>query len=65
VAVFISIAANAVRWREALVMLVGAILGGYGGANIGRRAPAGAIRIGTLLLSVGITLVFFVRAYLR
>jgi uncharacterized protein len=65
VAVFIFIAANAVRWREALVMLVGAILGGYGGANIGRRAPAGVIRIGTLLLSVGITLVFFVRAYLR
>jgi uncharacterized protein len=65
VAVFIFIAANAVRWREALVMLVGAILGGYGGANIGRRAPAGVIRIGTLLLSVGMTLVFFVRAYLR
>jgi uncharacterized protein len=65
VAVFIFIAANAVRWREALVMLVGAILGGYGGANIGRRAHAGVIRIGTLLLSVGITLVFFVRAYLR
>jgi uncharacterized protein len=65
VAVFIFIAANAVRWREALVMLAGAILGGYGGANIGRRAPAGVIRVGTLLLSVGITLVFFVRAYLR
>jgi uncharacterized membrane protein YfcA len=65
VAVFIFIAANAVRWREGLVMLLGAILGGYGGANIGRRAPAGVIRVGTLLLSVGITLVFFVRAYLR
>jgi uncharacterized membrane protein YfcA len=65
VAVFIFIAANAVRWREGLVMLVGAILGGFCGAHIGRRAPAGVIRIGTLLLSVGITLVFFVRAYLR
>jgi uncharacterized protein len=65
VAVFIFIAANAVRWREALVMLAGAIVGGYCGANIGRRAPAGVIRVGTLLLSVGITLVFFVRAYLR
>jgi uncharacterized membrane protein YfcA len=65
VAVFIFIAANAVRWREGLVMLFGAILGGYCGANIGRRAPAGVIRVGTLLLSVGITLVFFVRAYLR
>jgi uncharacterized membrane protein YfcA len=65
VAVFIFIAANAVRWREALVMLAGAIVGGYCGANIGRSAPAGIIRVGTLLLSVGITLVFFLRAYLR
>jgi uncharacterized protein len=65
VAVFIFIAAHAVRWREALVMLVGAIIGGVCGANIGRRAPAGAIRIGTLTLSVAITLGFFVRAYLK
>jgi uncharacterized protein len=65
VAVCIFIAANAVRWREALVMLVGAILGGYVGANIGRRAPARAVRVGTLLVSFGITLSFFARAYLR
>ena len=64
VAVLIFIAAGSVRWREALVMLVGAILGGYLGANIGRRAPAGVIRSGTLLLSVCITLAFFARAYL-
>jgi hypothetical protein len=63
VAVLIFIAAGAVRWREALVMLVGALLGGYCGALIGRRAPAGIVRAGTLLLSVGITLAFFVRAY--
>ena len=48
-----------------LIMLVGAIVGGICGANIVRRAPAGAIRIGTLVLSVGITLVFFARAYLK
>jgi uncharacterized membrane protein YfcA len=65
VAVFIFIAAHAVRWREALVMLVGAIIGGVCGANIGRRAPAGVIRVGTLTLSIGITLGFFVRAYLK
>jgi uncharacterized protein len=65
VAVFIFIAANAVRWREGVVMLVGAILGGYCGANIGRRAPAGMVRVATLLVAAGITLIFFVRAYLR
>jgi uncharacterized protein len=64
IAVLIFIAAQSVRWREALVMLAAAALGGYCGALIGRRAPAGIIRGGTLLLSVSITVVFFVRAYL-
>jgi uncharacterized protein len=64
VAVLIFIAAQSVRWREALVMLVTATLGGYCGALIGRRAPAAVVRIGTLLLSVSITLAFFARAYL-
>lgn len=65
VAVLIFIAAQAVRWREALVMLVAAALGGYVGALIGRRAPAGIIRAATLLLSVSMTLAFFVRAYFK
>jgi uncharacterized membrane protein YfcA len=65
VAVLIFIAARAVSWRETVVMLIAATIGGYLGAVVGRRAPAGAVRVGTLLVSVGITLVFFVRAYLR
>ena len=65
VAVFIFIAAHAVMWREGLVMLVGAVIGGICGANIGRRAPAGVIRVGTLVLSIAITLGFFARAYLN
>jgi uncharacterized membrane protein YfcA len=64
VAVLIFIAAGAVRWREGLVLLAAAILGAYCGSLIGRRAPAGAIRAVTVCLSVGITLAFFVRAYL-
>lgn len=46
-------------------MLAAATLGGYCGALIGRRAPAGIVRAGTLLVSVSITLLFFVRAYLK
>jgi uncharacterized membrane protein YfcA len=65
VAVLIFVAAGAVRWREGLVLLVAAILGAYCGSLIGRRAPAGAIRAVTVWLSVGITLAFFVRAYLK
>jgi uncharacterized membrane protein YfcA len=65
IAVLIFIAAQSVRWREALVMLAAATLGGYLGALIGRRAPAGVVRTGTLLVSVSITLAFFARAYLN
>jgi uncharacterized membrane protein YfcA len=63
VAVLIFILADAVHWRETIVMLLAAIVGGYGGAQIGRRAPANVVRAGTLFLTACITLVFFVRAY--
>ena len=63
VAVFAFIAADAVRWPETLAMLAGAIIGGYWGARIGRRAPPGIIRALTLLATGGITLAFFVKTY--
>lgn len=64
IAVLTFMLAHAVRWPETIVMLVAAIVGGYGGAQIGRRAPAKVIRAGTLLLTACITVVFFIRAYL-
>ena len=62
-AVLIFSFAHAVQWPETLIMLVAATAGGYGGALIGRRAPAPVIRAGTLLLTGCITITFFVRAY--
>ena len=62
-AVLIFIFAGAVQWRETLVMLVAAIVGGYGGALLGKRIPAPVIRAGTLLLTAFITVAFFMRAY--
>jgi uncharacterized membrane protein YfcA len=64
IAVLTFMLAHAVRWPETMVMLVAAIAGGYGGAQIGRRAPPQLIRALTLLLTAVITLVFFARAYL-
>jgi uncharacterized membrane protein YfcA len=63
VAVLAFIAAGAVRWPETLSMLAGAVAGGYGGAHLGRRAPAGTVRAVTLLATAGITLAFFVKTY--
>jgi hypothetical protein len=65
VAVLIFIAAGAVSWREGLILLVAALVGAYCGSLIGRRAPAGTVRVVTVWLSVGITVAFFLRAYLK
>jgi uncharacterized membrane protein YfcA len=62
IAVLIFISAGVVHWPETAVMLLAAMVGGYAGAHIGRRAPPRLIRAATLLLTVCITLAFFVRA---
>jgi uncharacterized membrane protein YfcA len=63
-AVLAFIVANAVRWPQTLVTLVGAIAGGYLGAHVGRRAPAQIVRTVTLLITSCITLAFFLKTYL-
>jgi uncharacterized membrane protein YfcA len=64
-AVVIFIAAHAVRWRETILLLIAATIGGYCGAEVGRRAPASVIRAGTLTVAGCITVLFFARAYLK
>jgi len=64
-AVLIFIVAHAVRWGDTVVMLVASSVGGYCGAQVGRRAPSQVIRAGTLLVASGITLLFFARVYLK
>jgi uncharacterized membrane protein YfcA len=63
IAALIFAVAHAVRWRETLVLLIGATLGGYCGAQLGRRASSSLVRAGTLLLAVCITSLFFVKTY--
>lgn len=64
VAVVAFICADAVRWPETLAMLTGAVIGGYGGARIGRHIPSDVTRAMTLFATGCITLVFFGKTYL-
>jgi uncharacterized membrane protein YfcA len=64
-AVLAFIGAGAVRWPETSLLLAGAILGGYGGARIGRRAPSHVVRAVTLVATWCITLAFFAKTYAR
>lgn len=52
-----------VRWWACLPMLLGAIMGGWLGALLGKRLPHGAVRAWTLIVTGATTVVFFMRAY--
>jgi uncharacterized membrane protein YfcA len=62
-AAIVFIATGLIVWPAALPMLVGAIVGGWAGARVGKLLPAGGVRAWTLLVSIGTTIVFFWRAY--
>ena len=52
-----------VAWAACGPMLVGAIVGGWAGAKLGKRLSPGAVRAWTLLVTAATTVVFFWRAY--
>jgi uncharacterized membrane protein YfcA len=60
-AVFCFVIAGKVWWTEALVMLAGAVLGGYFGARFGRKLHPRVVRSVVIAISVVATTVFFLR----
>ncbi len=63
IAVLCFIAAGEVWWPQTCAMLLGAAAGGFAGAWIGRRLPPKATRAVIILVTVGMTAVFFLRRY--
>jgi uncharacterized membrane protein YfcA len=59
------IIAGAVHWPQTLIMLVAGVIGGYGGARLGRVLPGPVVRALTIICAAAITVAFFVRAYAR
>ncbi len=57
------IVAGMVAWWACAPMLLGSILGGWGGAHVGKRLPASWIRVWTLLVTGATVVIFFWRAY--
>jgi hypothetical protein len=63
VAVICFVMANEVWWPQTLVLLAGALGGGYAGARIGQRLPVAVVQATIIAITVGMTLIFFRRAY--
>jgi uncharacterized protein len=62
-AALVFVAGGLVRWQACAPMLAGGIVGGWAGAGLGRRLPAGTVRGWTILVTAATTVVFFRRAY--
>lgn len=62
-AAFVFIGFAMVWWWACVPMLIGATVGGWLGALVGKRLSHRAVRVWTLLVTGGTTIVFFVRAY--
>nr|BBH94289.1 UPF0721 transmembrane protein [Thermogemmatispora argillosa] len=63
VAVITFTLAGAVFWPQALLMVVGAIIGGYGGAYYARKIDQRWVRLFVTLVGVAMTLYFFINIY--
>jgi uncharacterized membrane protein YfcA len=58
-AVVTFILARAVVWRQATLMIAGAILGGYGGARLAQKIPTRLVRGVVIGVGCFMTLYFF------
>jgi len=61
IAVVTFIVARAVYWPQALVIVAGAVLGGYFSAHYSQKLPPAWIRAFVLLVGAGMTAYFFLR----
>jgi uncharacterized membrane protein YfcA len=64
VAVVTFVVAGAIFWPQALLMIVGAVIGGYGGAYYARKIDQRWVRLFVILVGVGMTIYFFTTIYL-
>jgi len=63
IAVLFFIVGHLVFWPQTCALLVGALIGGYGGAQVARRIDPERLRLGVTIFNVAMTAVFFIRAY--
>lgn len=63
VAVTVFIVANAIYWPQALLMMVGAIVGGYAGAWLAQKMPQRTVGYVVIAIGFGMSAYFFWKTY--
>lgn len=62
IAVLVYAAGGIVEWKLAIVMMVAATAGGYGGARVARKISADVLRWGIVLTGLVMTVLFFLKS---
>jgi uncharacterized protein len=62
-AVVTFVIAGAVAWKQGIIMIAGAIVGGYFGAHYAQKLPQSWIRGFVIVVGTGMTIYFFWKAY--
>ena len=63
VAAAVFVVKGAIYWPQAIVMIAGALLGGYFGAHYAQKLPQAWVRWFVILVGTAMTTYFFWRAY--
>jgi uncharacterized protein len=63
VAALVFVVKGAIYWPQAVIMIVGALLGGYFGAHYAQKLPQRWIRGFVIAVGTGMTVYFFAKAY--
>jgi hypothetical protein len=63
VSVAVFVAAGAVAWRETLLMMAGALPGGYWGARLAQRIDPAKLRWSIIAIGLALTAYYFIELY--
>ncbi len=63
VAVLAFVIAGAVAWPQALLMIAGAVAGGYGGATVAQRIDPKRVRLAVIVIGFALSIYFFVSTF--
>jgi uncharacterized membrane protein YfcA len=63
IATVVFVVKGAIYWPQAIVMIAGALVGGYFGAHYAQKLPQAWIRWFVILVGAGMTVYFFFKAY--